>query len=69
MKKLLASLPLEPPSLHCTTCALVSNAGSLLGQGYGAAIDQNECVWRMNRGPTKGFEADVGSKTTLDMVK
>ena len=68
-KKLLASLPEEAPTQHmCSTCALVSNAGSLLGKGYGAAIDANECVWRMNRGPTIGFEADVGRRTTLDMV-
>ena len=68
MKKLLASLPEQHVSLQCSTCALVSNAGSLLGQGRGPAIDENECVWRMNRAPTKGFEADVGSKTTLDMT-
>ena len=69
MNKLLASLPEEAPAEpRCSTCALVSNAGSLLGQRRGKAIDANECVFRMNRGPTVGFERDVGRKTTLDYV-
>ena len=29
---------------------------------YGEAIDAHECVWRMNRAPTKGFERHVGKK-------
>lgn len=65
---LLNSLHEVSPSLGCGSCALVSNAGSLLGQGRGEEIDANDCVWRMNRGPTQGFEKDVGRRTTLDMV-
>ena len=68
MKKLLASLKEGPSELKCDTCAIVSNAGGLLESEHGAAIDSNECVWRMNRAPTAGFEAHVGSKTTLDWV-
>ena len=68
MNKLLASLPDEHPQLRCATCAVVSNAGSLLSSKHGDAIDANECVWRMNRAPTRGFEAHVGSRTTLDYV-
>ena len=68
MRRLLASLPDDAAPLRCETCALVSNAGVLARREYGAAIDANECVWRMNRAPTKGFEGRVGSKTTLDYV-
>ena len=68
MRRLLASLPDDAAPLRCETCALVSNAGVLARREYGAAIDANECVWRMNRSPTKGFEGRVGSKTTLDYV-
>jgi len=61
-------VPEEPYIPSCSTCALVSSAGSLLDRMYGKAIDKNECVWRMNRAPTVGFEKHVGSKTTLDFV-
>ena len=47
---------------------MVSNAGILRRREYGAEIDANECVWRMNRAPTKGFERHVGARTTLDFV-
>ena len=40
----------------------------LATERYGEAIDAHECVWRMNRAPTKGFEKHVGKKTTLDWV-
>ena len=69
MNKLLRSLPEdEAQPWRCSSCALVSNAGSLVGQGHGEAIDAHACVWRMNRAPTVGFEADVGRRTTLDYV-
>merc|ERR1740139_1429221 len=70
LSRLLASVPESAGTrpLRCETCAVVSNAGILSRREYGAEIDANECVWRMNRAPTKGFEQHVGSKTTLDFV-
>ena len=68
MGPLLDALPPEPKQLRCDSCAVVSSAGSLSGSGHGKAIDKHTCVWRMNRAPTRGYEKDVGSKTTLDWV-
>ena len=66
--KLFDSLPASHPEMSCSTCAVVSNAGSLLDSKHGAAIDEHSCVFRMNRAPTSGFEEHVGTKTTLDYV-
>ncbi|XP_055076721.2 CMP-N-acetylneuraminate-beta-galactosamide-alpha-2,3-sialyltransferase 2 [Misgurnus anguillicaudatus] len=49
---------------HWRTCAVVGNSGNLLGSHFGPIIDSKDFVMRINRGPTKGFEEDVGSKTT-----
>ena len=43
---------------------VVGNAGSMRGSGLGPAIDEFDVVIRVNDFKTKGFEADVGSKTT-----
>ena len=44
---------LTPPlSRTCTT-------HSLLESEHGNEIDGNDCVWRMNRAPTKGYEKHV----------
>ena len=58
LRRLLASVPetAETRRLRCATCAVVSNAGILARREYGAEIDAHECVWRMNRAPTVGFE-------------
>lgn len=52
----------------CTTCSVVSSSGQMLGSGLGQQIDQAECVLRMNTAPTAGYEADVGSRSTLRVV-
>ncbi|XP_034560096.1 CMP-N-acetylneuraminate-beta-galactosamide-alpha-2,3-sialyltransferase 1-like [Notolabrus celidotus] len=49
---------------HCRTCAVVGNSGNLAGSHYGLLIDHHDTVIRMNRGRTKGYEGDVGTKTT-----
>lgn len=58
----------EPLKLHCDLCSIISNSGQMLGQGLGDEIDRSPCIWRMNNAPTRGFETDVGHRTTLRVV-
>ncbi|XP_043989609.1 alpha-N-acetylgalactosaminide alpha-2,6-sialyltransferase 3 isoform X2 [Gambusia affinis] len=58
----------EPLKLNCELCSIVSSSGQMLGQAAGAQIDRSPCIWRMNNAPTRGFENDVGRRTTLRVV-
>ncbi|XP_077861823.1 alpha-N-acetylgalactosaminide alpha-2,6-sialyltransferase 3-like [Saccoglossus kowalevskii] len=58
----------EKMDFHCDVCALVSTSGHILGTGAGREIDNATCVVRMNASPVKGYEQDVGTRTTLRMV-
>lgn len=55
-------------NIHCSSCAIVSSSGQMLGTNAGKHIDRNPCVIRMNDAPVKSFEADVGNKTTVRIV-
>lgn len=46
------------------TCAVVFSSHTLLGEGSGKFIDSHDYVLRFNFAPTRGFEEDVGRKTT-----
>eukprot|EP00003_Mantamonas_plastica_P032379 TRINITY_DN877_c0_g1_i8.p1 TRINITY_DN877_c0_g1~~TRINITY_DN877_c0_g1_i8.p1 ORF type:complete len:455 (+),score=110.92 TRINITY_DN877_c0_g1_i8:743-2107(+) len=50
------------------TCALVANSGLVLSKEYGQQIDSHDAVIRCNLGPTKGYEKNVGSKTTFRVI-
>ncbi|XP_030597379.1 CMP-N-acetylneuraminate-beta-galactosamide-alpha-2,3-sialyltransferase 1-like [Archocentrus centrarchus] len=54
----------EPRPDRCRTCAVVGNSGNLKGSRYGALIDFHDIVIRINYGRTKGYETDVGTRTT-----
>ncbi|XP_061775649.1 alpha-N-acetylgalactosaminide alpha-2,6-sialyltransferase 3 isoform X3 [Nerophis ophidion] len=58
----------KPLKLNCELCSVVSSSGQMLGQAAGALIDRSPCIWRMNNAPTRGFERDVGRRTTLRVV-
>lgn len=59
---------LQPLKLRCELCSIVSSSGQMLGQAAGPQIDRSPCIWRMNNAPTRGFEDDVGRRTTLRVV-
>ncbi|KFB50816.1 AGAP006903-PA-like protein [Anopheles sinensis] len=50
------------------SCVIVASAGSLKRSGLGTFIDGHDIVMRFNHAPTEGYEADVGSKTTVRVV-
>lgn len=58
----------KPLKMNCKTCALVSSSGRILKQNKGSEIDAADCVLRMNCAPIKGFEDDVGHRTTVRVV-
>ncbi|XP_067270170.1 alpha-N-acetylgalactosaminide alpha-2,6-sialyltransferase 5b isoform X2 [Pseudorasbora parva] len=58
----------KPLRMHCRSCALVTSSGHMTGSDRGSEIDRKECVIRMNDAPTKGYQRDVGQRTSLRVV-
>ncbi len=66
----------EAPKIHAEqmfgktfrSCALVSNAGTLLLNKHGLEIDAAELTVRFNFGPTLGFEEIAGSRTDVRIM-
>uniref|UniRef100_A0A667XYV4 CMP-N-acetylneuraminate-beta-galactosamide-alpha-2,3-sialyltransferase 1 n=1 Tax=Myripristis murdjan TaxID=586833 RepID=A0A667XYV4_9TELE len=54
----------QPRPDKCRSCAVVGNSRNLRGSHYGALIDSHDIIIRINRGPTQGYETDVGARTT-----
>ncbi|XP_034738150.1 ST3 beta-galactoside alpha-2,3-sialyltransferase 3a [Etheostoma cragini] len=52
-------------SKKCKTCIIIGNGGILANKSLGKRINQLDVVIRLNQAPVKGFENDVGSKTTM----
>lgn len=53
---------LRPP---CVRCAVVANGGILRGSRQGRHIDAHDYVFRLNGAVIRGFEKDVGTKTSF----
>ncbi|KAM4602239.1 beta-galactoside alpha-2,6-sialyltransferase 2-like isoform 2-T4 [Polymixia lowei] len=67
--KLVPSRPLEQlQGSEFNSCAVVTSAGAILNSFLGKEIDSHDAVLRFNTAPTKGFEKDVGSKTTIRII-
>ncbi|XP_060796314.1 alpha-N-acetylgalactosaminide alpha-2,6-sialyltransferase 1-like isoform X2 [Neoarius graeffei] len=49
----------------CIRCAVVGTGGILNGSKMGKEIDSHDYVFRMNGAVLKGFEEDVGNKTSV----
>ncbi|XP_054853239.1 CMP-N-acetylneuraminate-beta-galactosamide-alpha-2,3-sialyltransferase 4-like [Eublepharis macularius] len=58
-------IPKSISSLHCRTCIVVGNGYTLLGRSLGKFIDSHHVIIRINDAPLKGYENDVGKKTTF----
>ncbi|XP_047240410.1 CMP-N-acetylneuraminate-beta-galactosamide-alpha-2,3-sialyltransferase 1-like [Girardinichthys multiradiatus] len=54
----------KPSPDSCRTCAVVGNSVNLKRSHYGPLIDYQDIVIRMNSATTKGYEEDIGTKTT-----
>ncbi|XP_063057495.1 ST3 beta-galactoside alpha-2,3-sialyltransferase 3a isoform X2 [Engraulis encrasicolus] len=52
-------------SLSCKKCIIIGNGGILSNKSLGAVIDEYDVVVRLNEALLKGYEKDVGSKTTV----
>ncbi|XP_072414871.1 alpha-N-acetylgalactosaminide alpha-2,6-sialyltransferase 2-like [Chiloscyllium punctatum] len=55
----------RPNKSSCIRCAVIGNGGILNGSRKGEEIDQHDYVFRANGAIIKGFEKDVGTRTSF----
>ncbi|XP_077980668.1 alpha-N-acetyl-neuraminyl-2,3-beta-galactosyl-1,3-N-acetyl-galactosaminide alpha-2,6-sialyltransferase-like [Glandiceps talaboti] len=53
---------------RCGECAIVSSSGRILGRNAAGEIDSTDCVIRMNDAPVKGYEHEVGRRTSIRII-
>ncbi|XP_038072777.1 alpha-N-acetylgalactosaminide alpha-2,6-sialyltransferase 2-like [Patiria miniata] len=54
-----------PKDVGCTRCAVIGNGGMMNGSKKGKEIDAHDYVFRVNVALTKGYEEDLGTKTSF----
>ncbi|XP_057203610.1 CMP-N-acetylneuraminate-beta-galactosamide-alpha-2,3-sialyltransferase 4-like [Triplophysa rosa] len=59
------SMPGNVESLDCRTCVVIGNSFTVKNSSLGEIINKYNVVIRLNDAPVRGFEEDVGNKTTL----
>uniref|UniRef100_A0A3B3XG11 CMP-N-acetylneuraminate-beta-galactosamide-alpha-2,3-sialyltransferase 2 n=1 Tax=Poecilia mexicana TaxID=48701 RepID=A0A3B3XG11_9TELE len=66
MFQVISPPPVDPTPVNkrCRKCAVVGNSGNLRGSGHGNLINSHSFIIRMNKAVTRGFEKDVGNRTT-----
>ncbi|XP_038817076.1 CMP-N-acetylneuraminate-beta-galactosamide-alpha-2,3-sialyltransferase 4-like isoform X2 [Salvelinus namaycush] len=52
-------------NLDCRTCAVIGNGFSIKNSSLGGIINEYDVVIRLNDAPVRGYEDDVGNKTTM----
>ncbi|KAK7883226.1 hypothetical protein WMY93_029400 [Mugilogobius chulae] len=69
MKVLAAAATFQEPSNvanpECRTCVVIGNSFSIKNTSLGSAINKYDVVFRLNDAPVRGYEEDVGNKTSM----
>ncbi|XP_078055051.1 CMP-N-acetylneuraminate-beta-galactosamide-alpha-2,3-sialyltransferase 4-like [Mustelus asterias] len=60
-----SNMPDEIDRLNCKRCVIVGNGNTLRNSSLGDTINKYDVVIRLNNAPVRGYENDVGNKTTL----
>ncbi|XP_038634496.1 CMP-N-acetylneuraminate-beta-galactosamide-alpha-2,3-sialyltransferase 4-like isoform X1 [Scyliorhinus canicula] len=67
--RILARIQYDMPEsinrLACKKCVIIGNGYTLRNSSLGETINEYDIVIRINDAPVRGYEKDVGSKTTL----
>ncbi|XP_024132268.1 CMP-N-acetylneuraminate-beta-galactosamide-alpha-2,3-sialyltransferase 4 isoform X1 [Oryzias melastigma] len=58
-------MPAHIENLKCKTCVVVGNSFAIKNSSLGSIINKHDVIIRINNGPIRGYEKDVGNKTTL----
>ncbi|XP_068173119.1 CMP-N-acetylneuraminate-beta-galactosamide-alpha-2,3-sialyltransferase 4 isoform X2 [Antennarius striatus] len=58
-------VPANTDDLECRTCVVIGNGFAIKNSSLGSIINKYDVVIRLNDAPVRGFEEDVGNKTTM----
>ncbi|XP_029571394.1 CMP-N-acetylneuraminate-beta-galactosamide-alpha-2,3-sialyltransferase 4 isoform X3 [Salmo trutta] len=58
-------MPASIDGLDCRTCAVIGNGFAIKNSSLGGIINEYDVVIRLNDAPVRGYEDDVGNKTTM----